>query len=146
MSLENDIMQPKFRSSLQKAFLNIVFTSNWIMNRQLEFFKPYGLSPQQFNVLRILKGQHPQAVKINSIAERMLDRNSNTSRLVDKLLLKGYVERVVCPNDRRAVNVTITSEGIRVLEEVAPAIIRLEEESYQYISDEEAGEVSRLLD
>lgn len=146
MSLEDDIMQRNFRSPIQKAYLNIIFTGNWIMSRQLEIFKPFGISSQQYNVLRILKGQYPTPVRINTISERMLDQNSNTSRLVDKLLAKGYVERFVCPEDRRAVDVTITNQGVKLLEQIAPEIVRFEEESYQLVTEEEAQLISSLLD
>jgi len=146
MSLEDDIMQRNFRSPIQKAYLNIIFTGNWIMSRQLEIFKPFGISSQQYNVLRILKGQYPTPVRINTISERMLDQNSNTSRLVDKLLAKGYVERFVCPEDRRAVDVTITDQGVKLLEQIAPEIVRFEEESYQFVTAEESQLISSLLD
>lgn len=146
MSIEQDIMQKNFRSSLQKAYLNIIYTSNWIMNRQLEIFKPFGISSQQYNVLRILKGQYPEPVKVNTISGRMLDQNSNTSRLIDKLLAKGYVDRIVCPEDRRAVNITITLSGIDLLEKINPEILKFEEENKQFITDEEAQLISNLLD
>ncbi len=78
-------------------------------------FKPYGISPQQFNVLRILRGQSPKAVSANLIASRMIDRKSNVSRLIDKLLLKGLVTRVENPDDRRAIQVSITTKGLHLL-------------------------------
>jgi DNA-binding MarR family transcriptional regulator len=146
MSIENDIMQKKFRSPLHKAYLNILFTGNWMLNKELEMFKAYGLSSQQYNVLRILKGQYPNAVKVGCIAERMLDRNSNTSRLIDKLYAKGYVHRVVCPKDRRAMDVTLTSEGMDILEQLEPILIELETETAKNITEEEATILSELLD
>lgn len=146
MSIENDIMQKKFRSPLHKVYLNILFTSNWILSKELEIFKTYGLSSQQYNVLRILKGQHPNAVKVGSIAERMLDRNSNTSRLIDKLYQKKYVDRVVCPKDRRAMDVTLTPAGLQVLEDLEPIIAERENTTAQYITEEEATLMSNLLD
>lgn len=146
MALEDEIKQQNFRSPIQKAYLNILFTGNWIMSRQLEIFKPFGISPQQYNVLRILKGQHPSPVRINTITDRMLDQNSNTSRLVDKLVAKGFVDRFVCPEDRRAVDVTITDMGIQLLEQISPKIIKFEEEGCQLISEEEARQLSILLE
>jgi DNA-binding MarR family transcriptional regulator len=86
MSIETDIKQKKFRSPYQRLALNLVYTTNWLEYKQLEFFKEHDISAQQYNVLRILRGQQSNPIKVSDITERMLDRNSNTSRLVDKLL------------------------------------------------------------
>ena len=116
MKLEDEIKQTKFKSEYQKLFINILFTSNWLMSKDNVVLKPYGISIQQYNILRILKGQHPKSASINLLIERMLDKNSNASRLVDKLENKNLVIRTECPADRRKVDVVISEEGIALLE------------------------------
>ena len=91
MSIETDIKQKKFRSPYQRLGLNLVYTSNWIQYQQMEIFREFDITSQQFNVLRILRGQFPNPIKVSDIAERMLDKNSNTSRLIDKLLVKSHL-------------------------------------------------------
>ncbi len=145
MSIETDIKQKKFRSPYQKLGLNLVFTSNWIQYQQMEIFREFDVTSQQFNVLRILRGQHPNPIKVSDIAERMLDKNSNTSRLIDKLLLKKLVDRKSCPNDRRAVDVIITEEGLELLKKLDPEVEKWEDNMVG-ITHEEADLISNLLD
>src|SRR5687768_7809562 len=89
MKIEEEIRQTKFKSPHQKALLNLIFTANWLQNKQQEFFKPFGVTSQQFNILRILKGQHPNVLSGTEIKSRMLDKNSDVSRLLDRLILKN---------------------------------------------------------
>ena len=145
MSIETDIKQKKFRSSYQRLGLNLVYTSNWIQYQQMEIFREFDITSQQFNVLRILRGQHPNPIKVSDIAERMLDKNSNTSRLIDKLLVKKLVDRKSCPNDRRAVDVIITEPGLELLKQLDP-LIEESENNLNGISSEEADLISSLLD
>lgn len=98
--------------------INILFTSGWISSKHACTLKPYGISIQQYNILRILRGQYPTPVTINLLIDRMLDKNSNASRLVEKLRLKKLVDRAVCEKDRRAVNVVITQKGLSLLTEL----------------------------
>src|SRR5688572_20535772 len=102
MKLEEEIRQGKFKSEHHKAVLNIIYTAGWLNGIHTRILKKYGISPQQFNILRILRGQHPKPATINLLIERMLDKMSNASRLVDKLKVKGLVERRQCDQDRRA--------------------------------------------
>ncbi|UXP31712.1 MarR family transcriptional regulator [Reichenbachiella agarivorans] len=118
MGLSEDIKQAKFKSEFDKVVVNMMFTSNWLNQQEFYLFKPYGLTTQQYNTLRILRGQHPKAATINLIIDRMLDRMSNASRIVDKLVTKGLVSREINEKDRRAVDVKITSEGLRLLDEL----------------------------
>ncbi|AWW00507.1 MarR family winged helix-turn-helix transcriptional regulator [Arcticibacterium luteifluviistationis] len=119
MTLEKDIKQTKaFKNPVEKTFVNIMFTNNKICDLQYKMLKKHDLTFQQYNVLRILKGHHPKPITINGIIERMLDKMSNASRLVDKLLQKGYVNREFRADDRRACDVTITKEGLSFLENV----------------------------
>jgi DNA-binding MarR family transcriptional regulator len=146
MSIETDIKQKKFRSAYQKLFINLVYTSNWLEYRQMELFKHYDLTLPQYNVLRILRGQQSNAIKVSDIADRMLDKNSNTSRLVDKLLAKGWAERTSCPSDRRAVDVVITEPGLDLLAKLDPMLEESEMKMSASITSEEAEYMSTLLD
>ena len=145
MKIEEAIKQKKFKSEYQKLFINIIYTANWLNNESIKTLKPFGISPQQYNVLRILKGQHPNAISVNNIIDRMLDKNSNASRLVDKLKQKELVEREICPNDRRQVDIKITDKGLSLLEEISVKMddfINLKDA----ISVEEAAQINGFLD
>lgn len=145
MSIEQDIQQKIFKSVHQKLTVNLMFTNNWLCAQQAELFKSFGLSIQQYNVLRILRGQHPQAVTVNTIIERMMDRMSNASRLVDKLLLKELVTRTGCPNDRRAVDVKITEKGLVVLARIDD-LQESWEQNLTILNVEEVNQLNALLD
>jgi DNA-binding MarR family transcriptional regulator len=118
MRLEDEIKQPAFQSEAHKAYLNIVYTAGWLGQHQMAAFKPYGLTLPQFNVLRILRGQHPLPATVALLIERMLDKTSNASRIVDKLEEKKLVTRTVCPANRRAVDIRITEAGLRLLRQI----------------------------
>jgi DNA-binding MarR family transcriptional regulator len=118
MKIEDEIKQKKFRNETHKLLINLLFTGSWVTNLNMQFLKPFGITPQQYNILRILRGQHPSAATINLLQERMLDRMSNASRLVEKLRVKGLVERCVSKGDRRAVDVVITEKGLTLLKEI----------------------------
>jgi DNA-binding MarR family transcriptional regulator len=116
MTIEKEIQQKKFKSDYQKALISITYTANFLGLQVMTALKPYGITPEQFNVLRILRGQFPSPSTVNLIIERMLNKSSNASRLVEKLRVKGLVERIECPEDRRAVNILITKKGLELLE------------------------------
>jgi DNA-binding MarR family transcriptional regulator len=119
MGLEEDIKQQrKFKSEHEKLLVNILFTTGWLSEQQAKVFKPYDLTGPQYNVLRILKGQYPNACTVNLIIDRMLDRSSNASRIVDRLEKKALVERKTCPTDRRAKDVVITKKGLDLIIEI----------------------------
>ncbi|TAE87445.1 MAG: MarR family transcriptional regulator [Bacteroidetes bacterium] len=118
MKIEEAIKQKKFKSEEERLIINLVYTSNWLANEQMGLFKRYGISAQQYNVLRILRGQSPNAASVGLIQERMLDRMSNASRLVEKLKQKELVKRNECPKDRRQVDVMITPKGMDLLTEI----------------------------
>ncbi|RZK29179.1 MAG: MarR family transcriptional regulator [Hymenobacter sp.] len=118
MRLEDEIKQPTFQSEGQKAYLNILFTSGWLSLRQATAFRPFGITMPQFNVLRILRGQHPKPATVALLIERMLDKTSNASRIVDKLEEKKLVTRTVCPANRRAVDIRITEAGLGLLRQI----------------------------
>ncbi|MEM6261697.1 MAG: MarR family transcriptional regulator [Bacteroidota bacterium] len=115
MKLEDAIKQKRFDNLRQKAVLNVMFTNNWLVGVQTRMLKPYGISLPQYNVLRILRGQYPNPANLGVLTERMLDRSSNASRLVERLRQKGFVNRTECPRDRRQVEVLITEKGLDLL-------------------------------
>ena len=118
MGISEDLKQSNFQSEAQKAIVNAIYTGNWIVQKQQGLLKPFGLTVQQYNVLRILKGQQGNPMTVLAITERMLDKMSNASRLVDKLLEKKLVLRRECPQDRRALDIFILPAGLDLLKEV----------------------------
>lgn len=145
MRLEDEIKQHKFKSPFHKAMLNIRFTGSWLHINTTRLLKPYGISEEQFNVLRILKGQYPNPSPLQLIAERMLNRMSNTTRLVEKLRQQELVTRKTCVNNRRKVDILITEKGLELLNEIQP-LIDDQTEQIGTISAEEAEELNRILD
>lgn len=145
MSIEQDIKQPNFKTPYSKAVINVLYTNNWLQSMQVEIFKPFDLTLQQYNVLRILRGQYPNPITVIAIIERMLDKMSNASRLVDKLLAKELVIRKLCPHDRRAVDVIITEKGLELLDEL-DALQNQWEDKLHGLSESEALQLSELLD
>jgi DNA-binding MarR family transcriptional regulator len=119
VKLEEEIKQQKpFVNELEKLFVNILYTASWIDGKNIQRLKVYGLSPQQYNVLRILRGAQPNASSLGYIASRMIDKNSNATRLVEKLRQKGFVEREVCLDNRRQVDIHITPSGLDILSRI----------------------------
>jgi DNA-binding MarR family transcriptional regulator len=145
MGLEEELKQERFNSEHQKAILNILFTGHWLEAKNAKLLKPYGLSPQQYNVLRILNGQYPKAISVNNIMSRMIDKMSNTSRLVEKLRKKKLIERITCEHDRRQVDVMITREGIMLLQELNVLVDDLEQ-IMKIITLGEAQLINTILD
>jgi DNA-binding MarR family transcriptional regulator len=145
MRIEDEIKQPTFRNEQQKAFINLVYTAGWLQQRQAAAFKPYGLTLPQFNVLRILRGQHPLPATVALLIDRMLDKTSNASRIVDKLEEKKLVTRTVCPANRRAVDIRITPAGLDLLQSIEDAAA-VGTEHFSKLSDDEMRLLNTLLD
>jgi len=145
MGLEEDVKQSKFTNEHQKVMVNILFTSSWLNNRNANYFKKFNISPEQFNVLRILRGSHPNPMRLADIAERMIEKNSNCTRLVEKLRQKELVDRQLCESNRRQVDISITEKGLSVLSEI-------DRDYDQWLSIQktitkaEAIELNRILD
>ncbi|MCB0430662.1 MAG: winged helix DNA-binding protein [Flavobacteriales bacterium] len=118
MKLEDEIKQKSFTDQMEKLTVNLIYTGNYVMAATNRFLKVYDISGQQYNVLRILRGQYPNPASINLLTERMLDKSSNASRLVEKLKIKKLVKRTECPEDRRQVNVEITAKGLDLLKKI----------------------------
>jgi len=118
MRLEDEILQKKFRNETHKLGVNLVYTFNWLDTFSQCHFKKYGVTPQQFNALRILRGQHPKPTTIKLLKERMLDKMSDASRIIEKLRIKGLVERHISANDRRHCDVYISAKGLKLLTDI----------------------------
>jgi len=118
MKLEEEIKQKKFRNEYHKLAVNIFYTHGWLANFFSAHLKKSGITGAQYNILRILRGQHPNPASINLLKERMLDKMSDASRLVERLLQKDLVDRKICPDDRRRVEVIITERGLNLLKEL----------------------------
>lgn len=145
MGIEKDIKQPKFRNAYQKAMLNVLFTNGWITEKVKKFLAPEDITPQQYNILRILRGSFPKPLSTLQIRERMLDRMSDTSRIVDRLVAKQLVQKVTCATDRRLVDVTITEKGQALLEKLDSSVNSIET-IMANITEDEAEIISNLLD
>ena len=145
MSLEKDINQKTFRNEYQKGVINLIYTYNWLNEKMKSFFEKEDITSQQFNILRILRGSYPQPLSTLQIRERMLEKMSDTSRIVDRLISKGLVKKVTCKTDRRLVDVIITEKGKKLLE-------RLDEKQNEIdgglgnLSEKDANILSDLLD
>ncbi|MCB0756718.1 MAG: MarR family transcriptional regulator [Flavobacteriales bacterium] len=146
MRLEEEIKQGKgFQSQRHKAVVNIMFTDGWVRGLLTEVLKPYGLTNQQYNVLRILRGSSPEPLSTSSIRERMLDKMSDASRIVDRLYKKRLVDRKTCKADKRLVDIFITKEGLNTLEKIDSAMNSFHL-NLDAITEEEAETLNSLLD
>ena len=131
-----------FKNDKVKALLNIIYTANWIQSKQNVFFKPFGISPQQYNVLRILRGAG-EAIAVQTIKDRMLERAPNATRLMDKLCDKKLINRVSCATDRRVVHIEITKQGLTLLKTIDASF---KEDILKNLTLKEAKTISDLLD
>ena len=145
MEIGKAIKQSKFKNEHTKMLINILYTAGWLDSQHAQRLKPYGISPQQYNILRILRGQYPSPATVNLLIDRMLDKSSNASRIVDKLEQKGLVKRIQCSNDRRAVDVYISDKGLTLLEEMDVVIGEWETSTHR-LSESEAATLNELLD
>lgn len=145
MSLEQDLKQEKFTSEYEKMVVNILFTSSWLASLNASRLKPFGITPEQYNVLRILRGSHPKPMMLAEITCRMIDRNSNATRLVEKLRQKGFVKREICENNRRQVDISITDAGLEVLKKIDEGRDQWLE-NLKTIPKNEAEELNNMLD
>lgn len=145
MGIDQDILQTKFRNEHQKAAVNLLFTYGWVTEKSKELFASEDITPQQFNILRILRGSHPHPLSTLQIRERMLDKMSDTSRIVDRLITKGLVKKGTCKTDRRLVDVMITDKGRKLLERLDNRQDELDN-IIGNLSKKEAVMLSELLD
>ncbi|KAB2912806.1 MAG: MarR family transcriptional regulator [Bacteroidetes bacterium] len=145
MKIEQEIRQKKFRNDWQKAVINLIFTSSWLQLKMKDFMKGYGITPQQYNVLKILKGQHPNPVSTNLVRDRMLDKMSDVSRIVARLQEKGLVDVCRACHDKRLVDIVISEKGLALVAEIDSRDDEMDG-FLKKINKEEAAELSRLLD
>jgi DNA-binding MarR family transcriptional regulator len=132
----------KFPNNKLKALINIKYTANWLNSIEIEFFKPYGISPQQYNILRILRGAGAP-IKVQVIKDRMIERAPNATRLMDKLCDKKLIERVRSEQDRRVVYISISQKGLALLKSIDIAV---DFDFLENLTEEEAKQLSNLLD
>lgn len=146
MKIEDEIkQQKKFADIYEQAVVNIFFTSGWLYNMNANRLKDYGVTPEQFNVLRILRGAYPKPMMLSDIADRMLDKSSNATRLVEKLRQKDLVKREICPGNRRQVDIMITEAGLGILTAIDNGCQEWMT-SVKSLTTAEASELNRILD
>jgi DNA-binding MarR family transcriptional regulator len=145
MIIEETLKISKRLPERKRALLNLLYTGNWVSDEIARVLKPFDITPQQFNVLRILKGRQGEACSLQTIQERMISKMSNTTRLVDKLIKKEYVERTQCETNRRKVDIVITLKGIVALEEISEVVDRSEARMTDQLSTSELEDLNALL-
>ena len=144
MSIDKDINQSSFKSEYHRAVVNLIFTYNWTTEKLKTIFDKEGLTMQQFNILRILRGSEKPLSTLR-IRERMLDKMSDTSRIVDRLILKGLAKKITCKTDKRLVDVSITPKGKKVLQKIDGQEHEIGN-IVKALSDSEAKKLNKLLD
>jgi DNA-binding MarR family transcriptional regulator len=144
MGIEKDIQQQSFRNEYQKATVNIIFSASWLHERVKNLLDTEDITPQQYNILRILRGSKTPMSTLQ-IRERMLDKMSDTSRIVERLQKKGLVEKKVCPADKRLVDVVISKKGMTLLEKLDRRNAELDSLIHA-LTPEEAKTLNTLLD
>lgn len=145
MQIDKEIQSSKFEDNYHKAVVNISYTYGWLNNILRCQFERYNLTSQQFNILRILRGQYPNPATVNLLKERMLDKMSDASRIVDRLVQKGLVSRCTNNKDRRAVDIRISDEGLEILSKMDKEF-KTKDVLKDNLTEEEAGLLSDLLD
>jgi DNA-binding MarR family transcriptional regulator len=145
MQIEHELKQKSFKDTRHKGYLNLLFTYNWINSIARYAFANSDITTQQYNVLRILKGSHPRLMHANEIKAVMIDKSPDLTRLIDRLVEKGYVTRQVCQDNRRMVEIGITKKGMQKIAELEPAIQKAVQPMYN-LSEREAEQLSQLLD
>lgn len=146
MGIQEDIKQKRaFRNEYQKAAVNLMFTHGWLQERLRDAVDSYDITLQQYNVLRILRGSYPDPISTQEIRKRMLDKMSDVSRIVDRLILKNLVTKRVCGSDKRLVDVTISESGLKLLTEMDSLEAQMDE-TMKNLSEEEATSLNLLLD
>lgn len=146
MNLEEAIKSTAPLNPYTKTVLNIMYSSRLVEEKVAEMLKPFGISMQQYNVLRILRGQKGKPANLFTIQERMINKMSNTTRLVDKLIEKGYAERSICESNRRKVEIVITSDGLNLLKEIDPLTLSNNNLILKDFSINELNTLNTLLD
>lgn len=145
MQIDKEIQSTNFEDDYQKVIINISYTYGWITNITRDKFEQYNLTSQQFNILRILRGQYPCPATVNLLKERMIDKMSDASRIVDRLIQKGMVSRCTNKKDRRAVDIRISDRGLEILSKM-DVEFKAKDILQAHLTEEEAAQLSDLLD
>ena len=145
MNLEDEIKSKGFKSGYEKLEVNLIYTYNWARDIKSKYFEDFDVTPQQYNVLRILRGSFPKPCSTSDIRGRMLDKMSDASRIVDRLFAKGYLDRKSCEKDRRLVDVRINKKGLGLLKEMDKNI-QASANEFQNLSRDEVSNLNELLD
>ncbi len=145
MKIEEELKSGKFRSAKHKALVNVLFTEVWFNNKLREIFKDFSITSQQYNVLRILNGSYPKFMNPKAIKEVMIDKNPDLTRLCDRLLSMGLIEREINESNRRKMDIRINANGISMLKKMDPSI-RAIEDNLTGLNEKEAELLSALLD
>ena len=145
MKIGEEINQKEFKNNFQKAFINLEYTYNWLKDKNKGVFKPFGITLQQYNVLRILRGAYPEVRSAGEIKKVILDKSPDLTRLMDRLVIKKLVERQLCPENRRKIEIKINEKGLKLLEKMDP-VTEYSEKIMQLLSEKEANQLSDLLD
>lgn len=145
MQFKENIISNNEGNKYQETYLNLLFTSSWLQLQSTKLLKRYDISPEQFNILRILQSLHPKPATIKLLTAQMTDKMSNASRLVEKLKQKGLVERESCDDDRRRVNVSLTNKGLEMLEKTACLVEENIESNMRNLSIEQLAQLNELL-
>ena len=144
MGIEKDIQQTNFRNEFQKMSINIIYTANWLNEKMGQILSTEDITQQQYNILRILRGSECPLSTLK-IRERMLDKMSDTSRIVDRLIVKGIVEKTACVKDKRLVDITVTKKGLQLLEKL-DALNEQIDSILNGVSEKEAHTINQILD
>ena len=145
MRIDDEIQSSKFENNYHKVVINISYTYSWINNETRSLFEKNNITIQQFNILRILRGQYPKPATVNLLKDRMVDKMSDASRIVDRLVQKGMVSRCTNTKDRRAVDIRISEQGLEILSKMDEEF-KINEFLQNNLTEEEAGQLSNLLD
>ncbi len=145
MKIEDEIKQKSFKSVYQKVSINLLFTSSWFRDVMKQEMNKFDITSQQFNVLRILRGKHPELCAAGDIKSVMVDKTPDLTRLIDRLLKKGFVTRETCPDNRRKVDIGITDKGLSLVNK-ASAVIDQHDKMFKNLTEDEAEQLSNLLD
>ena len=146
MKIENAIKQSSFTNSYHKALVNLIFTANWVRDEQMKAFRQFGLLPQHYNVLRIVKGSMPRPIAPKDIKEVLVDKAGDLTRLLDKLEKMGLVKRNLCPSNRRQMDISMTDKGLQLLENLQEPLDLFTDKIRKNITEDQAEMLSNLLD
>lgn len=146
MAIEQEIQQRSFENEWHKLRVNLLFSASWFRGRMKAFLAPFGITQQQFNILRILRGQYPEAISTLQLRERMVDKMSDASRLVDRLQKKGLVLKRPCEHDKRLVDVVISEKGLALLSTLDTELHKLDRIGQGNLTEAEGRQLNALLD